>query len=165
MCGADVQPGAVGGDDWGVGMMVDELSFFIPLTPMGSERPRFARRGKFTTAYTAPKSLAWKSAAVESIRRQGFVGWGHKKGEPLEVAIVAVFQRPKTSKKGLYHIVKPDADNIEKLVWDSLVEAGVMVDDCHIAVCSAKKRYQHEDEEADDPVGVRIFIYKIEEGT
>lgn len=145
--------------------MLEQLSFFLPLVPMGSERPRFARRGKFVTTYVAPKSAAWKARAVELIRQHGFVGWGHKKGEALEVAIVAVFQRPKTAKKGLWHIVKPDADNIEKLVWDSLVEAGVMVDDCHIAVCSVKKRYRHEVEEAVDPVGVRVFIYKIEEGT
>lgn len=42
---------------------------------------------------------------------------------------------------GRPHIVKPDNDNLEKLVYDCLKDAGILKDDCIISDTILKKRY------------------------
>jgi Holliday junction resolvase RusA-like endonuclease len=52
---------------------------------------------------------------------------------PLQVLIVAFKKRPKSKAKAVYVDVKPDFDNIAKLVCDSATQSGVLFgDDCQI---------------------------------
>jgi Holliday junction resolvase RusA-like endonuclease len=62
-------------------------------------------------------------------------------GTPLDMIIVAWFHRPKSvSKRRTLPVVKPDLDNIAKLVMDSL--SGVVYpDDSQICRLTARKAY------------------------
>lgn len=147
--------------DWVLVMNAQSIAFVIALDPMGAMRPRTAVRGRHATVYTDPKMASWKAEAVAQLRGRGWAEWKHEAGEALKADVVCVFKRPKSRKKDVWHVVKPDGDNCEKLVWDSLVDAGVLADDCSIAWGTVKKRYQHLGEEDLDPVGVRVFLSKL----
>ena len=65
--------------------------------------------------------------------------------------------RPKTGHKGeLWHITRPDMDNMEKACMDALTDARVWQDDSLVAFKRAEKTY------SDDFVGVEIGIIELE---
>lgn len=67
--------------------------------------------------------------------------------EPLEMQMVAVFERPQRlcrKKDSLFripHTAKPDMDNLEKAGGDALVKSGVIKDDSCIYHVLATKWY------------------------
>lgn len=77
---------------------------------------------------------------------------------PVAVSIVAVFSRTKaqlqTDRAGnvkagagrLWHVKKPDADNVAKITLDALVRAGVLEDDCSVVYQSTRKVIRAVDE-------------------
>ena len=99
------------------------VHFVIPGLPMGKQ----SVRGGGGRAYTATKTRNYMKKAREEYLRQ--VGIAFPDNEPLEIGIVAYFQIP-TSKpkkwKALMRsgdtppVVKPDWDNIAKVVCDSI---------------------------------------------
>lgn len=91
---------------------------------MGKQRPKFTRKGKFTTTYTpAPTREYEKKVRVEynkANRGNYFEG-------PLEIDIKGVFPIPKSVSKKKYqemlgsaHDKKPDSDNMAKIILDPL---------------------------------------------
>lgn len=102
------------------------LRFTIPGEPAAQPRVRFARRGRFVSAYDPKQAKDWKATAqaylAEAMKAQG---WTFQTSGCLAVRIEAVFSRPVStySKRA----PKPrelkgngkDADNIAKIVLDA----------------------------------------------
>lgn len=128
------------------------LSLRIDLAPRGKERPRTARgrRG----VYTPTATLEWERAAEMQLRRQlADAGLTEPMEGALEVAILAVLPRPQSLPRvrnagRRWAPVKPDMDNVEKCVWDALVNARAMVDDGQIVSSAARKVYAAHGEAA-----------------
>lgn len=116
--------------------------------------------------YTPSRTAAWEDAATVAIIRQAH---GQTLTGPVGVTITAVFSRTKAQlacdKRGnvkagadrLWHVKKPDADNVAKIVLDSLVRAGVLDDDCSVVYQSTRKVVRAIDERA----GVWIDLVEI----
>ncbi len=119
------------------------ITFFIEGVPCGQPRPRFSRGH----AYNPPGPIdGWRAA----------IAWGckaHKPKLPLTgpvfVSLVFVFPRPKTHfLKGVlrsnaphWHTLKPDRDNCEKAVTDTLTRAGFWLDDSQVCGGTVEKHY------------------------
>jgi Holliday junction resolvase RusA-like endonuclease len=117
-------------------MMAISLLFLVKPTPKG--RPRFTRSGH---TYTDAKTRAAEKE-LQSIMRSQY------KGKPmlcpLDVEIVFYFKRGKTVKRSSPS-VKPDVDNLLKLVTDSANEI-LWKDDSQICRLMGEKHYGPEDE-------------------
>lgn len=103
-----------------------QIEFTVAGDPVGQGRPRFARQGKFVHTYDPPKSREYKAKVAQSFQ-QAYMGKPLTK--PVKITIRAVFGVPKSYSKartkacleGLeWPTKKPDADNIEKGVYDAL---------------------------------------------
>ena len=126
------------------------LNFVVNLEKMvGKGRPRFARQGGFVRTYTPPetKNTERKIAAVCK-SAMDVCSVGVFKGS-VKLDVEAGYPIPKSTSKRLKQqmlddevrpTVKPDADNVLKLVADAL--NGVMYkDDNQIVMMSFEKRY------------------------
>lgn len=82
----------------------------IPMEPRGKQRPRMARSG---SVYTPKETRIAEGIIAHALAMDGAQAY---KG-PIEVCIYAYFTRPK-SNRNAQHIVKPDIDNVAKLVLD-----------------------------------------------
>lgn len=105
-----------------------EAHFIVHGTPVGKQRPRFAKRGNFVKAYTPDKTIVYENLIKCEYERQ-CPGIHFEAGIPLEVVIIAKFAPPTSiSKKKIaqmlsgeiLHTKTPDADNVGKIVCDSL---------------------------------------------
>ena len=101
------------------------MNFTIEGDPVGKGRPKFARRGNFVTAYTPKKTVDYEEYVRECFIKSG----GEIQEGALKIAIVIYCSIPKsTPKKNIDDMLnayvrptkKPDADNIAKLILDSL---------------------------------------------
>ena len=118
-------------------MSSDEITIIIPGPPAGKERPRFTKWGQ---AYTPDKTREREEeiallAKMAMRGRKPFTG-------PVRVDVTAVFRPPLSWRKprisqalagGILPTVKPDRDNIEKLVCDAM--NGIVFVDDKQAVC------------------------------
>lgn len=64
----------------------------------------------------------------------------HEEGAPLEVSVVFVLRRPRAAKRRSWPVVKPDLDNLLKLVGDAGT-GYVWPDDKQIVRAVVEKRY------------------------
>lgn len=116
--------------------MPELIDIRIPGEPCAQGRPRFARRGKFMSAYDPPKSRNWKATAQQHMvdamkRRRPLEG-------PLSCEIVATFTCPRshwrkrTPQPVRLHWKTPDIENVAKAVLDAAT--GVLwLDDAQVA--------------------------------
>lgn len=104
------------------------IKFTVPGNPFGKQRPKFARMGTYTKTYT-PKETTQHEKQVETCFLEVARGRRFKEKEPLDIRIIAYYPIPQsTSKKRhkemLEHrirpTVKPDLDNVAKLIYDAL---------------------------------------------
>jgi Holliday junction resolvase RusA-like endonuclease len=122
------------------------LTFSVPGEPVPQPRPRVSTRGGFARAYVPAKHPvhAYRQALAASARDAGL----SQTGEPLNVVIDAVFERPKSHlrKSGVRadapRLPRPDVDNIAKAVLDALQD--VMGDDTLVARLVVEKSYGQE---------------------
>lgn len=107
---------------------IKQIRFIVPGEPFGKERPKFARVGSYTKTYT-PKRTVQHEKEIATIFKEVAKGQMFKKNMPLDIRIVAYYPIPKsTSKKKrkemleyrIRPVVKPDLDNVAKLVYDAL---------------------------------------------
>lgn len=107
---------------------IGQIRFTVPGNPFGKQRPKFARRGQFVQTYT-PKETVQREKVVAAIYEDVAKGKKFEEKVPLEIQITAYYPIPQsTSKKKrkemLEHrirpVVKPDLDNVAKLIYDAL---------------------------------------------
>ncbi|MBC1935211.1 RusA family crossover junction endodeoxyribonuclease [Listeria grandensis] len=123
-----------------------KLEFDIPLEPVAQGRPRFATRGKFTTAYDPPKSKKYKDTIKQMIKSTT----PPKMLEgPLFVELTFYRNIPKSfSKKEraaalagtMLPTQKPDVDNYAKAILDA-ISGYFFHDDNQISDLVCRKRY------------------------
>ena len=120
--------------------------FRVDGDPIAQPRPRARVAGKIAHVYS-PQShpvYAWRAAIVAAGER-------HKPAAPLEgplrVSVRFYFKRPqrllrkKDPVDRIWHVAKPDGDNLAKAVLDALTDAGWWGDDCQVCLLAAEKFY------------------------
>jgi len=127
------------------------MTFMVMYTvygePVGKGRPRFARRGAFTHAYTPEKTKTYE----DEIRMMARAAMGTS--EPLETPVtVAIYirvgipasfskQKRKDALSGIFKPTKkPDLDNVAKCFLDSMNEI-VYLDDKQVINLHVTKVY------------------------
>lgn len=128
----------------------------LPIKAVPKGRPRFT---KFGHCYTPKKTLE----AEEEIKFR-ILSWIKKNNfkiiedKPIAIEVQFGFSVPKSYSKikkeqllNKPHIVKPDCDNILKLVLDSM-NGLIFKDDCLVFAVKASKIYSEEDY-------IKIIIY------
>ena len=122
------------------------LTFSVPGEPVPQPRPRVSTRGGFARAYVPAKHPV--HAYRQSLAAAAVAAGLSETGEPLNVVIDAVFERPKSHvrKSGVRadapRLPRPDVDNIAKAVLDALQD--VMGDDSLVARLVVEKSYGQE---------------------
>jgi len=125
---------------------MSSVSFSVAGQPVPQPRPRVSTAGGFARAYV-PKDHpvhAYRQSLAAAARGAGLTATG----EPLNVVIDAVFERPKshTNKSGVKadapRLPRPDVDNIAKAVLDALQD--VMGDDSLVGRLVVEKSYGQE---------------------
>lgn len=100
------------------------LSVYITGTPRPQPRARFVDGRVVSTASRHAK--LWKNLVISSLlaaRKGLFIE------RPVGLWCDAMFPTPKSERWGKPHAIRPDKDNVEKLVMDALVKAGILKDD------------------------------------
>lgn len=136
------------------------VQFFVPGKPIGKQRPKFNRKTKNT--YT-PKETRDYETLVRTCYMQKYSNKEPIQAKtPVEVEIYAYFKIPKnTTKKQkvliennkLFPTVKPDADNVSKIILDAL-NGLAYYDDNQVIDLTIYKHYATTDE----GVGVLVKI-------
>jgi Holliday junction resolvase RusA-like endonuclease len=123
-------------------------NFVIHGIPQGKGRPRFSKRGDFVAVYTPKMTVDYE----RYVQNEYFIqckNHRYDKGIPLAMAIDAYYQIPKsTSKtkalqmvsKDILPLVKPDLDNIVKIICDAPNDVAYH-DDSQIVAVVVKKFY------------------------
>ena len=126
-----------------------KLYFEIPGKPAGKGRPRFARMGKYTKTYSDKNTVNYEIFVKECFHiaypdHVPLTGY-------IKMLVVAYFPIPvslskKKTEQSLSGVIlpdkKPDADNIVKIIADSLNEIAYK-DDKQIVNLSVGKLYSH----------------------
>lgn len=123
------------------------VTYIVYGEPVGKGRPRFARRGKFTSTYTPQKTKTYE----DEIRMMAKAAMGAS--EPLDTPMtVAIYirvgipasyskQKRKDALAGIIKpMKKPDLDNIAKCFLDSMNEI-VYLDDKQVVNLHVTKVY------------------------
>ena len=104
-----------------------KIKIIIPGIPIAKKRPRFARRGRFTVAYNDQQTEEGKFLLLAREMLNGFYATG-----PIAMGFCFVFPRPKSHygagknsdklkpSAPVYHVTRPDMDNLIKFVKDCL---------------------------------------------
>lgn len=118
------------------------IQFWVAGAPKAQPRPRMTRKGH---VYNPSSANEWKERimwrARESGVRKPLIG-------PVKVTLSFVLSG---KKDGAPHITKPDADNLEKALLDSLTAVGAWHDDAQVFDLHTVKR-------VGDPQGVLVTI-------
>lgn len=124
------------------------------MTPVSKGRPRFCRMGKFVRTFTPEATRK----AEDFIRKHVEAEW-HENPWSGPIMVQIHFSMPipasrrRTTKSFDFHLVKPDVDNLGKLVSDAL-NGLCWVDDNQICVMTMTKVY------GDEP-GIDLTITKL----
>lgn len=144
--------------------MIYRYSFRIDGRPQGKGRPRHNSRG---ATYTDKKTRQYEEHVRQSFRKGNGVIVPKGKGFHVTVKIVASFKVPvsdsravaEDKKDGIIPIeIKPDADNITKIILDAL-NGEAWEDDSQVSFLSIAKEYSDE-----NYVEVEITAYRPEQG-
>ena len=127
------------------------MKFEIPIEPKPQSRPRASVRGKHATVYEDSKMVVWRNKCTELVRQ---LYDGPYLNGPIKVRMTfhmpapkSMSEHPKPRSKAkklkqyddfvnelIYVDKKPDLDNLEKAVYDSISKAGVVWSDDNIIV-------------------------------
>lgn len=122
-----------------------KVKFTVPGAPQGKGRPRFTQFGK---PYT-PKNTADYEKKIALCYKTQCGNYFFKEKIPLDVRITAYFQIPQSTSKKQHRLMidhlmrptkKPDADNVYKVVADSLNNVAYH-DDSQIVDSQVRKFY------------------------
>ena len=124
------------------------VKFTVCGEPKGKGRPRFTRVGNYTKTYTPQETVSYENLVKFEYRNQ-CSGAKFDKTEMLDMRIFAYYKIPKSvSKKRHQQMLekqirptkKPDADNIVKIIADSL-NGIAYYDDSQIVDTMIRKYY------------------------
>lgn len=128
-------------------MMNMTFKFTIIGKPFGKQRPKATIRGKHAGVYTPKETTSYENLVVAMFRQ------AYPKAKPIEgevrATIVAFYPIPSSASKKkkelmkehkIRPMVKPDGDNIEKIIYDAL-NGIAYTDDSHITAMSFAKYY------------------------
>lgn len=128
-----------------------KVKFTIPGEPKGKGRPRVERNGNSVHTRTPDSTVAYenlvKTVYYQQCRRAMF-----EKDIPLDVRITAYYSIPESAskkKKALMEsykirpLKKPDVDNVEKIILDSLNKIAYY-DDAQVVDCMFRKFYSYQ---------------------
>jgi Holliday junction resolvase RusA-like endonuclease len=138
-------------------------SIKVPGQPVAKGRPRLARRGRFTRAYTPEKTVKFEHRVAVFSR-----GAILPPGVPILVQMRFIFKRPKRLMRrkdpdGLIpHLSKPDGDNVEKAVLDGL--SGVVYHDDSQVFGSGWRKYYAE-KATPKNARIEITVYTPQQST
>lgn len=128
------------------------ISFDIAGIPFAQPRPRITIKNGRAWAYHAHKVETWKETVqlitiseLGSISRPARDRLIHC---PVALTVIFRLPRPKSlPKKAVYHLKRPDIDNLCKSTVDAMTRAGAWKDDSQIFLLSATKLYALPGEE------------------
>lgn len=107
----------------------------LNVKPIAKSRPRFTRGRCYTPSKTKNAEQEIRLLVSKEFKLKPFEG-------PLRLDLILFFKKPKTS-KNVFPVVKPDLDNVLKLVGDAL--NGVLwKDDSQIIEIVVSKYYASE---------------------
>jgi len=126
------------------------VEFVINGTPVGKKRPRVTRTGTYT-----PKQTSLQETRVKLLAKEA--GLTAPSRGPVKVALSIVYKRPKRMPKDRsWPSCRPDGDNVEKLILDSL-NGIAYTDDSQVTDCSWSRRYTVGQEEPHTRVSVTFL--------
>lgn len=123
-----------------------KVKFIVPGEPKGKQRPRVVNRGKFSTAYTPKQTVIYENLVKYSYQEQ--VGMVQLE-PPIAASIIGYFPIPKSVSKKKHalmadgwvlHTHKVDADNLAKIILDSLNKIAYQ-DDAGVSALRVVKKY------------------------
>ena len=136
-------------NEWKKAHEAQKIHLDIPGKPLGKSRPRVTRRG---ITYT-PKATAEREQLVRTVFAEAY-----RCTRPftcaLRVTVEAVYPVPASAPKAkredilsgkIVPTVRPDVDNVAKLILDALNKTAY-TDDSQIVSLTVSKRYAHENE-------------------
>jgi Holliday junction resolvase RusA-like endonuclease len=123
--------------DWGRAdaTHTNDLSVYVRGTPRPQPRPRFVGGRVVSTVSAGAK--AWR-AAVTTAARRAVQSMGGVSG-PVSLGVRFDMPTREPGRWGKPHAMRPDADNLLKLVMDCLTRAGVWGDDCQVVAVQCYK--------------------------
>lgn len=132
--------------------MMEPIKFFAAGLPKGQPRPKAFARGGIASVYDPSTAEGWKSQIAIS-------GRSHVPYEVLGVALYLNLEfymprpaghyvgckkdRPIRKDAPVYHIGKPDSDNLAKAVMDALTVIRFWHDDSQVADLRVRKLYDN----------------------
>jgi Holliday junction resolvase RusA-like endonuclease len=125
-------------------MSLREIAFILNEKPIAQKRHRHTKAG--VTYDPCKKDKLYYRILIKRATEKYSSLKEHLLCGPLAIQIKFYFSLPKTKslrkKKGLYHISKPDCDNLQKFILDCC--SGLLyADDAYIFKISAIKCYTH----------------------
>ena len=136
------------------------IQFIVTGTPKAQPRPKAFSRGGFTRVYDPGTAEGWKCAIAEAAKPVIPIEPLHG---PLKMDLQFWMPRLKSHFKSngatkdnapTYHVTKPDYDNLEKAVSDTLTRLKFWDDDSQVCVWSGSKKYSNAP-------GVTVTIQEI----
>lgn len=124
-------------------------TFSITGKPFGKQRPKFSRAGGFVKTYTPKETVNYENLVKLEYERQCGSLPPIPAGKPVAISITAEFQPPASASKkkreamlngDILPMVKPDADNIAKIICDAL-NGIAYTDDKQVTRITVRKIY------------------------
>lgn len=135
-----------------------EVSFFLHLMPTGKGRPRGGWAGNKIVMRTPEKTELAERTILQAVHDFMLTKKFTKPYDgALECEILVYYPRNKTSPNRIYPTIKPDFDNVAKLVCDSLNKL-IYDDDCAIVDGIVRKRYVSDSQ---PHVGMHVRIKQL----
>ena len=127
------------------------MKFTVLGKSIGKQRPKFSRKGNYVTTYTPIKTVAYEKFVKLSALEQCNKELNKEYTGPVKMAIKAYFRPNKAISKKNYnsligkpYLKKSDADNIAKIICDSL-NGVAYKDDKQISILYVEKLYDDEE--------------------
>jgi len=123
--------------------------FELPLRPSPKQRPRLTKNGM---AYTPRPTKVAEHMIRNMLRKLN----PQKIEGAISITVEFIYKKPKTS-TNRFHVVRPDIDNLLKLLLDGMQDKyGIFEDDKNVVQIAATKKYGEKDM-------IKLWVKEIED--